>query len=136
MVKKLGPMTFNEVVSRAKAERWTGTLTIESAEVCEHVAFAHGEVMGFSSDERKKLIGDILTEAGKIDREQLRQALAKQRESEGAKRLGDVLVDMGLIARQALEETIALHQMSVLSDCLTEVKGELTFQEGASLPLR
>ncbi len=31
MAKKLGLMTFNEVVSKAKAERWTGTLTIESA---------------------------------------------------------------------------------------------------------
>jgi len=136
MAKKLGLMTFNEVVSKAKAERWTGTLTIESAEVCEHVAFAHGEVVSFSSDERKKLIGDILTEAGKIDREQLKQALSKQRESSGTTRLGDILVDMGLIARQALEETIALHQMNVLSDCLTEVKGELSFQEGAGLPPR
>ena len=136
MEKKFGPMTFNEVVAKAKAERWNGVLTIESADLCEHVAFAHGEVVSFSSDERKKLIGDILTEAGKIDREQLTLALAKQREAGGKTRLGDILVDMGLIARQALEETIALHQMNVLSECMTEIRGELTFQDGASLPSR
>ena len=38
--------------------------------------------------------------------------------------------------RQALEETIALHQMNVLSECMTEIRGELTFQDGASLPSR
>lgn len=134
MVKKFGPMTFNDVVAKAKAERWTGVLTIESQEVCEHVAFNEGQVAGFSSDERKKLIGEILTEAGKIDREQLTRALAGQREAGGRKRLGDILEEMGLISRQALEETIALHQMNVLADCLTEVKGELSFNEGASLP--
>jgi hypothetical protein len=136
MEKRLGPMTFNDVVAKAKSERWSGLLTIESAEVCEHVSFANGEVAGFSSEERRKLIGDILTEAGKIDREQLKVALAQQREAQGAKRLGDILVDMGLIARKALEETIALHQMNVLSECMTEIHGELTFQEGAGLPPR
>ena len=127
-------MTANEVVAKAREERWTGVLTLESAEISEHVAFKDGEVTGFSSDERKKLIGEILTEAGKIDHVQLKEALFGQQESGGKKRLGDILVEMGLISRQALEETIAMHQINVLEECLTEVKGELSFEEGASLP--
>lgn len=134
MAKRLGPMTYSDLTARAKTERWTGVLTVKNPEVCEHVVFKDGKVMGFSSEERKKLIGQILTEAGKIDRKQIEEALLRQRKSKGAMRLGDILVEMELISRQALEETIALHQMSVLANCLTEVAGVLTFEPGASLP--
>lgn len=132
MGRTLGTLTFPEIVNLAKKENWSGTLTIESEDVCEHVIFKNGEVVGFSSDERKKLIGTILTETGKIGETQLKQALSIQKESGGTKRLGDILIDMGVISRQTLEETIALHQMGVLSDFLSKVTGTLTFEPEAT----
>ncbi|MEW6685250.1 MAG: DUF4388 domain-containing protein [Candidatus Edwardsbacteria bacterium] len=131
--KVLGQMIFSEVVALATKEKWNGVLTIESPEVCEYVAFRDGNIAGFSSAERKKLIGDILTTTGRISQDDLQRALAIQRESQGQKRLGDVLVEMGMITRAQLEETIALHQMNVLSDCLSAIKGTLVFEEGATL---
>jgi hypothetical protein len=40
---------------------------------------------------------------------------------------------MNLITRQRLEEVLALHQMSVLAQCLSARDSDLVFEPGATL---
>ena len=130
-IKKLGNVQFGEVVATALKERWSGVLTIENPEFTEYVNFQGGSIAGFSSAERKKLIGEILMAGGHIEKTDLDKAVAQQKAQGG--RLGDVLCQMNLISRQRLEEVLALHQMSVLAQCLSARDSELTFEPGISL---
>ena len=130
-IKNLGKVQFGDVVATALKERWTGTLTIENPEYTEYVEFKGGSIGGFSSAERKKLIGEILTAGGHINDEDLDKAVAYQKEHKG--RIGDILVTMNLITRQRLEEAMALHQMSVLAQCLSARDSDLTFEPGITL---
>jgi hypothetical protein len=130
-IKKLGNVQFGEVVATALKERWSGVLTIENPEFTEYVNFQGGSIAGFSSAERKKLIGEILMAGGHIEPADLEKAVALQKAQGG--RLGDVLVTLNLITRQRLEEVLALHQMSVLAQCLSARDSELVFEPGISL---
>jgi|YNPNPStandDraft_1061719.scaffolds.fasta_scaffold29319_2 hypothetical protein len=132
-VINLGRVQFGEVVARALKERWTGVLTIESPEqtFTEYVEFKGGSIAGFSSAERKMLLGEILTAGGHISQDDLSRAIKHQKEKGG--RIGDILVDMGLITRQRLEEVLALHQMSVLAQCLSAKDAELSFEPDLTL---
>lgn len=130
-IRKLGNVQFGEVVATALKERWSGVLTIENPEFTEYVNFQGGSIAGFFSAERKKLIGEILMAGGHIEQPDLDKAMAQQKAQGG--RLGDVLVTMNLITRQRLEEVLALHQMSVLAQCLSARDSELTFEPGIGL---
>jgi hypothetical protein len=130
-IKRLGNVQFGEVVATALKERWSGVLTIENPEFTEYVSFQGGSISGFSSAERKKLIGEILMAGGHIDQAHLDQAVARQKAGGG--RLGDILCQMNLITRQRLEEVLALHQMSVLAQCLSARDSDLSFEPGALL---
>ncbi len=132
-VLNLGNVQFGDVVARALKERWTGVLTIESPEYTftEYVEFKGGSIAGFSSAERKMLLGEILTAGGHISHDDLNAAIRKQKEKGG--RIGDILVEMGLITRQRLEEVLALHQMSVLAQCLSAKDSILSFEPDKTL---
>ena len=130
-IRRLGNVQFGEVVATALKERWSGVLTIENPEFTEYVNFQGGSIAGFSSAERKKLIGEILMAGGHIEPADLENAVAQQKAQGG--RLGDVLVTLNLITRQRLEEVLALHQMSVLAQCLSARDSDLIFEPGISL---
>ncbi|MDI6740624.1 MAG: hypothetical protein QME74_09715 [Candidatus Edwardsbacteria bacterium] len=130
-IKKLGNVQFGEVVATALKERWSGVLTIENPEFTEYVSFQGGSIAGFSSAERKKLIGEILMAGGHIEQRDLDKAIARQKADGG--RVGDILVTMNLISRQRLEEVLALHQMSVLAQCLSARDSDIIFEPGISL---
>ena len=66
-IRRLGNVQFGEVVATALKERWSGVLTIENPEFTEYVNFQGGSIAGFSSAERKKLIGEILMAGGHIE---------------------------------------------------------------------
>jgi type IV pilus assembly protein PilB len=56
---------------------------------------------------KRRKIGRILTKLGKVSREQVHEALAKQ-QAEGKKRpIGQVLIEMGLITARDIEEALA-----------------------------
>lgn len=127
----LGRVQFGEVVTKALKERWSGVLTIENPEFTEYVEFKNGSIGGFSSAERKKLLGEILTAGGHISSEDLDKAIATQKAKGG--RIGDILVEMDLITRQRIEEVLAIHQMSVLAQSLSAKDSELSFEPGLTL---
>jgi hypothetical protein len=130
-VINLGKVQFGEVVAKALKERWSGVLTIENPEYTEYVEFKSGSIGGFSSAERKKLLGEILTAGGHITEDDLNRAIARQKEKGG--RIGNILVEMDLITHQRIEEVLAIHQMSVLAQCLSARDSELSFEPGLTL---
>jgi hypothetical protein len=130
-IRHLGKVQFGEVVGQALKEKWSGVLTIESSEYTEYVEFKNGSIGGFSSAERKKLLGEILTAGGHISQEDLDKAVATQKAKGG--RIGDILVEMDLITRQRIEEVLAIHQMSVLAQSLSAKDSELSFEPGLTL---
>jgi hypothetical protein len=127
-IKQLGKVQFGEVVAQALKERWSGVLTIENPEFTEYVEFKNGSIGGFSSAERKKLLGEILTAGGHISSEDLDRAIATQKA-----RGGRILVEMDLITRQRIEEVLAIHQMSILAQSLSSKDSELSFEPGLTL---
>lgn len=130
-IKQLGKVQFGDVVATAIKEHWFGVLTIDNPEYTEYVEFKGGSIVGFSSAERKKLIGEILTAGGLLSEEAIKRAVDHQKQHGG--RLGDILVDMEMITRQRLEEAMALHQMSVLAQCLSAKDSELSFEPDITL---
>ncbi len=130
-VKKLGKVQFGDVVATAIKERWSGVLTIDNVDYTEYVEFKGGSISGFSSAERKKLIGEILTAGGHLSQEEVQRAIDHQKQHGG--RLGDILVELEMITRQRLEEAMALHQMSVLAQCLSAKDSELSFEPDLTL---
>jgi hypothetical protein len=130
-IKHLGKVQFGDVVAQALKERWSGVLTIENPEFTEYVEFKNGSIGGFSSAERKQLLGEILTAGGHISSEDLDRAIATQKAKGG--RIGDILVDMELITRQRIEEVLAIHQMTILAQSLSAKDSELSFEPGLTL---
>ncbi|MEO1130049.1 MAG: ATPase, T2SS/T4P/T4SS family, partial [Planctomycetota bacterium] len=63
------------------------------------------------SELKKRKLGRVLTKMGKVTREQVHEALAKQRESasKGGKRrpVGQILAEMGLITERDVQEALA-----------------------------
>ena len=53
-------------------------------------------------------IGQILVENGFITKEQLEDALIKQKQSEGGKMLGDVMLEMGLVSETQLAQALSI----------------------------
>lgn len=130
-IKQLGKVQFGDVVATAIKEHWSGVLTIDNPEYTEYVEFKGGSISGFSSAERKKLIGEILTAGGHLSPEEVKRAVDHQKQNGG--RLGDILVELEMITRQRLEEAMALHQMSVLALCLSAKDSELSFEPDIAL---
>lgn len=130
-IKNLGKVQFGDVVATAIKEHWSGVLTIDNTDYTEYVEFKGGSIAGFSSAERKKLIGEILTAGGHLSEEEVKRAVDHQKKNGG--RLGDILVEMEMITRQRLEEAMALHQMSVLAQCLSAKDSDLTFEPDITL---
>ncbi|MBI5026325.1 MAG: Flp pilus assembly complex ATPase component TadA [Nitrospirae bacterium] len=67
---------------------------------------------------KKKPIGELLVEAGAINREQLNKALEEQRTKKG--RLGEILVDLGFISEDTLVEFLG-KQLGIQSVDLRKV---------------
>ncbi len=63
--------------------------------------------------ERKKiaLLGQLLVYLGRISLEQLRSALALQKEKYSNKRIGEILVDLGYITEEKLKEALSLQYL-------------------------
>jgi len=90
----------------------------------------------------RKLLGEILRENGKITAEQLREALARQRETEEI--LGHILFDVGAVSERDLQEAwgvqlgrefIDLRQTLLSSELIGRLSGDLARRYSA-IPVR
>jgi hypothetical protein len=98
-------MSLPDLLQWASANRRTGILELERNKICRRIAFREGKIVACSSDDPPALLGQFLLSRGKINRDNLREALARQ--SATGENLGQILESMGLLTRKEIESQVA-----------------------------
>lgn len=102
---KLRTMSLPDLLQWASANRKTGILELERNKICRRITFRDGKIVACSSDDPPALLGQFLLSRGKITRDNLREALARQAAS--GENLGTILEKMGLLTRKEIETQVA-----------------------------
>src|SRR5438128_4779901 len=99
-------MGLGEVIQALSLNRHVGTLRIEGEEgISKFFYLSEGEIVLIRTVKSEPVrIGELLVRAGKVDHEQLDQALTLQKES--GQRLGDALIALGHVTSQDVEQVV------------------------------
>jgi hypothetical protein len=95
-------------------QRKTGVLTLESESDSVTVKFLEGQVVGADtrSASVEDLLGAVLVRTGRIKPEQLKRALALQKQT--LQRLGFILVKNGFISEEELVEALRVQSLQIV----------------------
>jgi hypothetical protein len=103
----LSEFNFGEILTLAGKNRKTGVIILKEPEGREgKVYLKDGYVYFAESNVKRKPIGEMLIEAGKLSRNQLQAALEEQKRMNNRVRLGMILIDKGYISPQDLVNAV------------------------------
>lgn len=103
----LGEFNFGEILTLAGKSRKTGVIILKRPDGAEgRVYLKDGYIYFAETSNKRKPIGEMLVESGKITRTQLQEALKEQRRLNGTVRLGMILLDKGWISPQDLVQVV------------------------------
>lgn len=110
-------------------QRKTGTLTIKWEKKKASVLLDNGMVVSAESSERlgPDRVGEILIRAEKITKENLREALNRQKDT--GQKLGLILEEMALITRGDLQRALRLQVRETIFQLFRIKDGEYTFEQ-------
>jgi hypothetical protein len=104
MTGNLDTMSLADLLVWASENGKTGVLELERNRICRRIAFEAGRIVACSSDDPPSRLGQFLLSRGKITREILRDALARQ-EQDGQP-LGAILRGMGALTDDEIEKLV------------------------------
>ena len=101
----LRSMSLPDLLQWASVNKKTGVLELERNKICKRISFRNGRIVACSSDDPPSRLGQFLLSRGKVTKEQLREALARQ-ESTG-ENLGMIFQEMGVLTHTDVEAHVA-----------------------------
>lgn len=114
-------------------QRKTGLLTLESERETVTVVFENGMVVHADSSVRRldDLLGNVLVRQGKLKKETLEEALARQRVS--MQRLGYILTSQGYIHPSDLKEALSAQMQQIVFRIFRWKEGTYEFDQSSSV---
>jgi len=126
---RLSETPLFEVLRRVQRQRLTGTLTVSKEDQSRRFYFQDGELRTANSSREEHRIGASLVCWGYITRQELEQALAKQRETQ--ERLDQILVESGLITRAVMDAEARRLMEQIVFSTLSWREGDFHFLNNA-----
>ena len=129
----LGEWTIADLHRFIEIQEKTGVLRYENEQNSFKVSFYRGRVIDvdWPSRPKERRLGSILLLSGKITKDQLDLALARQRDT--GQRLGLILLHMGFIDAEELAGPLKLQIQENIRELYRCNKGRFTFHETTSL---
>lgn len=107
----------------------TGTLGIQKDDDIVMVYFKNGRIVYAYGPRQSRHLGQMLRERGKIDDNQLREAVNTQAAVSLSKRLGNVLIEKGYIDRADLAEAVSEQIQELIYSLLSWEEGSFKFYD-------
>jgi hypothetical protein len=127
----LSTMSLSDLLQWASMNRKTGVLELERNKIFRRIEFRNGWIGACSSDDPPARIGQFLLSRGKINKQELQDALSKQ-ETTG-QNLGLILLEMGRITQQELTRQIGAKAEEMIQSLFDWEQAIFRFHEGANL---
>lgn len=105
----------------------TGTLTVTAGSLEKRIVFREGRIVSTASNDPREYLGQFLVSWGYITEEELRKAMAVQRESKIL--LGKILVMIGLIQEKDLLRLLRLKGEDELYNLFMLENGDFVFDD-------
>ena len=124
-------MSLVELLRWAASGQRTGVLEVEQNRICRRIEFRKGWIGACASDDPPAQLGQILLSRGRIDRDCLREALARQEQCGHS--LGVILVQMDVLAPREVLRFMAEKAEETIQGLFDWEDAAFRYHEGATL---